>query len=86
MDRFEGAAGGHYFRVSVRLLTRTGEARDAVTYVAGAKYLCEESIPTEAYLQKILKGALHHGLPEEYIRFIAAAAQWSPCEALVHRG
>jgi gamma-glutamylcyclotransferase len=78
MDRFEGVAGGHYFRVPVRLLTRTGEPRDAVTYVAGAKYLCEEATPTEAYLQKILKGALHHGLPEEYIRFIEAAAPRSP--------
>src|SRR5215203_2020492 len=28
MDRFEGVAGRHYFRVFVRLLTRTGEARD----------------------------------------------------------
>ena len=53
MDRFEGVARGHYFRVPVRLLIRTGEARDVVTYVAGAKYLCEEATPTEAHLQKL---------------------------------
>ncbi len=78
MDRFEGVGAGHYGRMAVRLLTKTGEPRDAVTYVAGAKYLCKEATPTEAYLQKILKGALHHGLPEEYIRFIEAAAQRKP--------
>ncbi len=77
MDRFEGVGAGHYIRMPVRLLTRTDAPRDAVTYIAGAKYLCKEATPTEAYLQKILKGALHHGLPEEYIRFIEAAAQRS---------
>lgn len=78
MDRFEGVEGGHYLRISVRLLTRTGEPRDAVTYVAGANYLCEEAAPTKAYLQRILKGARHHGLPEEYIHSIEAAARRSP--------
>ena len=78
MDRFEGVGAGHYIRTAVRLLTETGEPRDAVTYVAGAEYLCEETSPMQPYLQKILKGALYHGLPEEHIRFIEAVAQRSP--------
>jgi cation transport regulator ChaC len=70
MDCSEGVPGGHYVRVAIRVLTRANEALDAVTYIAGAEYHCEEGRPSDSYLQRILSGARQHALPEEYIQSI----------------
>lgn len=53
MDRFEGVAAGHYARSSVRVVVRSGELLDALTYVAGSKHLCAEGLPAADYLHRI---------------------------------
>jgi gamma-glutamylcyclotransferase (GGCT)/AIG2-like uncharacterized protein YtfP len=75
MDEYEGVTGGHYSRIPVRVFTKSGDALDAVTYVAGEDYVCGEGLPTSSYLQRIVHGARHHSLPEEYIRSLVAAAR-----------
>jgi gamma-glutamylcyclotransferase (GGCT)/AIG2-like uncharacterized protein YtfP len=74
MDRFEGVSDGHYERITVELATRAGESISAVAYVAGQDYLIDETAPLPNYLNRILSGARHHGLPEEYIARIESVA------------
>jgi cation transport regulator ChaC len=70
MDRREGVAGGHYERRVVQVIDDAGENVEAVTYLAGASFVCEDGKPSAEYLQKIVTGGRHHGLPEEYVRGI----------------
>lgn len=67
LDRWEGLADG-YGEKFVRVVTRSGEARRALTYHAtrietGLK-------PYEWYKEHVLRGAREHGLPAEYVRAI----------------
>jgi len=75
MDKSEGVAGGHYHRKNVQVRCESGEVLEAVTYVAGERYLKSPTSPTPKYLHKIVSGARNHGLPEEYIQEIQQAAQ-----------
>jgi gamma-glutamylcyclotransferase (GGCT)/AIG2-like uncharacterized protein YtfP len=74
MDRYEGAASGHYYRRPVRVVTRSGEPLDALTYIAGEEHVGDEGSPPKEYLQLILSGAEHHGLPQAYIQRIKTLA------------
>ena len=74
MDRCEGVAGGHYVRETIRVVLESGEERDAITYIAGNRFLCPEGAPSREYLGKIVDGALHHGLPQEYISQLQSKA------------
>jgi len=78
LDRFEGVAGGHYHRQNVEVVTEAGEHLSAVAYIAGPRPVSEEGRPTAEYLERILTGAAHHGLPAEYIRQIAQLAANPP--------
>jgi gamma-glutamylcyclotransferase len=75
MDQYEGVASGHYERIPVTVAMDTGEAAQAITYVAGEDFICEPGKPSDEYLGKIISGARHHALPEEYVRMIEALAK-----------
>jgi gamma-glutamylcyclotransferase len=75
MDRYEGVADGHYERVPVTVVWDGGESIEAVTYVAGEDFVCEAGRPHSEYLRKIVSGAQHHALPEEYIAQIERLAE-----------
>ncbi len=74
LDRFEGAPQ-HYRRTEVRIVDPQGKEILAQAYIATK---VEKGLrPAPHYLQTILDGAGEHGLPEEYIKGIKAAAQSS---------
>lgn len=75
MDRHEGVASGHYQRLIVEVHTDLGHTLEAVAYIAQTAYLDHALAPSSQYLQTILQGARHHGLPEAYIAEIQKAAQ-----------
>lgn len=74
MDRYEGAASGHYDRIPVTVEKDSGEKVQAITYVAGEDSVCDVSKPRPGYLFKIILGARHHSLPEEYVTEIERLA------------
>lgn len=75
MDRHEGVASGHYERLFVTLEKQAGEKVEAITYVAGKDFVCESGKPSKKYLLKIVSGARHHSLPEEYVAQIESLAK-----------
>lgn len=75
LDRHEGVAGQHYTRHLVWVTTESGERLQAVTYIAGENFICENLQPTDDYLQIIISGASHHGLPTQYIDEIKEIAR-----------
>lgn len=72
LDRCEGVSGGHYRHEDVQVVTDTGDALQVLTYISGDDCLCEERRPRGDYLEKILVGARHHGLPEDYVELLEA--------------
>jgi gamma-glutamylcyclotransferase (GGCT)/AIG2-like uncharacterized protein YtfP len=74
MDRYEGVANGHYEQITVTVEKDSDESVQAITYVAGQDFVCEPSRPSEDYLDRIVSGARHHGLPQAYIELIEALA------------
>jgi gamma-glutamylcyclotransferase len=64
MDRYEQG----YLRERVHVTIRNGELMEAVTYVADLANVVHGGRPSVEYLQRILRGARQHGLPEEYIQ------------------
>lgn len=73
LDRLEGVPN-HYVRQPVSVLLDTGDTLDAITYVAHPDRVTEGMKPSSGYLQYILKGARHHGLPETYVKTIEELA------------
>jgi gamma-glutamylcyclotransferase len=78
LDRYEGVSGGHYRHQEVEVVTDAGDVLQALTYVAGNDFVCEERRPHVDYLRKILDGARHHQLPEDYIEMLEALGSDSP--------
>jgi len=74
MARVDRHPGGHYERLTVQVLTEEGEQVQAVTHVAGDKFVCPEGIPNNDYLARIVSGARQHRLPEDYIRQVERLA------------
>jgi gamma-glutamylcyclotransferase len=74
LDKCEGIDGGDYQRAIVRVRCESGEEVDAVTYIAGASFVGTSLIPSDDYVQMILRGARHYRLPENHIRKIERAA------------
>ena len=72
MDGYEGVRDGHYQRASIRIIQEDGSELEAVTYVAGPRYLVPDGYPRPDYLRKIVDGARAYGLPEAYIKGIEA--------------
>lgn len=72
LDRFEGAPQ-HYRRIEVSIVDGSGQRVAAQVYIATK---VEKGLrPAPHYLKTILDGAREHGLPEEYLRKIQAAAE-----------
>jgi cation transport regulator ChaC len=74
MDRREGVARGDYEHKQVTVTTDGGKSLNALTYVAGADFICEPGSPQAGYLSKIINGARQHQLPEDYIARIERLA------------
>jgi len=74
MDVYENG----YQRRQVQVVLENGEEMNAVTYVADPVIGEDLSHPSAEYLQKILRGARQHGLPEVYIKEIEALANNGP--------
>ena len=72
MDASEGVKCGHYQHLTVEVTTRDNETLTAVTYVAGPEFEVEGLSPGQDYRDRIVNGARHHGLPEDYVRRIEA--------------
>lgn len=71
LDRFEGAPE-HYRRIEVRVTADDSREIFAQVYIASK---VEKGLrPAPHYLQTIVEGATEHGLPEDYVQGIRAAA------------
>lgn len=75
MDRYEGVPRGHYTRETVCVRLDSGDEVEAVTYVAGCRFVDDTLAPSTEYLQTVLRGAREHELPDEYIRAVEALGQ-----------
>lgn len=71
MDVFE--AGYRRQRVTVEVVA-TGERLEAIVYIAEPANVAYGHRPDDAYVQRIVRGASQHGLPEDYIEQIQALA------------
>ena len=74
LDRYEGVRGGLYRREVLEVLAPDldGTPTDAIVYIENYD---DTGWPTEHYLDRILVGARHFGLPSEWIDELAA---WAP--------
>jgi cation transport regulator ChaC len=72
MDDYEGVASGDYRRLPVHVIKDSGEEVDAIAYIAGDRFVSEPGKPSGEYLERIISGARHHELPEEYIERVEA--------------
>lgn len=70
MDRYEGVCTGDYQRRSVRVRLDCGDEVEAITYVAGDRFVDDSLEPSDEYGEMILRGARDHGLPDTYIKTI----------------
>lgn len=62
LDRYEGVASGEYRRR--RLAVRADTPREALVYVASED---RDGTPRPGYLERVVAGALHFGLPQDYV-------------------
>jgi cation transport regulator ChaC len=63
LDRCEGVASGIYFKEQVQTRLDGGGEAQALVYVAADNELGE---PRAGYLERIVRGAIEAGLPEDY--------------------
>ncbi|HEX4610446.1 MAG TPA: gamma-glutamylcyclotransferase family protein [Urbifossiella sp.] len=73
LDRFEEG----YDRVVVVVTREDGTDLEAVAYAARPDRITVTERPTAEYVRRIILGSREHGLPEEYIRSVEAAAGMS---------
>ena len=66
LDKAEGLGGG-YNKIRIRVLTSNGEYK-AITYVAAIKD--PKILPYDWYKAYVVKGAIKHNLPTDYINWI----------------
>lgn len=69
LDRTEGVPRA-YRRVDVSLRADAGERLEAFTYVSERRTPGRR--PSERYLNLLLRGARHHGLPADYVAWLRA--------------
>ena len=67
LDDYEAVADGMYHKISLIVQT-VGDPVEALVYIDP---VCEPGQPGSDYLQTILDGAAHFGLPSEYIAGLA---------------
>lgn len=70
LDRYEDVAGGLYVKVSQPVIAKAG-VRRALIYVARNRGLGQ---PRPGYLEGVVTAARDAGLPDDYLREIAALA------------
>ena len=71
LDRFEGVPQ-HYRRIELQVQDGNGDTIPAQAYIATK---VEKGLhPAAHYLKTILDGAVEHGLPDDYVAAIKAAA------------
>jgi len=68
LDREEGVHLGGYARCSVQLRLPSGGTTEAMTYIAGDRYLNAACLPFDWYRDLVVAGAREHRLPSAYIR------------------
>ncbi|MDB5313424.1 MAG: hypothetical protein JWO38_7626 [Gemmataceae bacterium] len=73
LEALDGFEEG-YERTRVDVLDETGAKVDAVVYIARPEQITAGQRPRAEYLQRVIRGAREHGLPEQYIHSIEAAA------------
>ncbi len=71
LDRYEGVGYGTYAKEVVTVQTDSGEAVDAITYLATGD--TQTGSPSFAYGDRIIRAAVEQGLPAEYIEELRAA-------------
>ena len=69
LDTTEGVHRGFYRRIRVTVTASDGTAVEAFTYQSS--FGTEGRKPSARYLGLLLDGARHHGLPEEWVAFLA---------------
>lgn len=74
LDHFECG----YERRPIAVTDRQGESMSAVAYVVQSAQAADFGRPSAEYLDRIIRGARHHGLPEQYIDSIVASALTGP--------
>ncbi len=75
LDEFEGAPE-HYRRETVWVRPLRRRARQAaVTYVAQPRWTVPARRPTAAYLERLLRGAARHRLPDPYVAWLRELAE-----------
>lgn len=73
LDGFEGALD-HYARKRVTVFLDSGDAVEAIAYIARGQRCRNGLRPSPEYLQHVLAGAKHHRLPSSYVKTITALA------------
>ena len=68
LDREEGVHLGGYARHSLRLRLIGGDTTEAMTYIAGGRYVDAACLPFDWYRDLVVAGAREHRLPLAYIR------------------
>lgn len=63
LDFYEGIAENHYYEKTISVQAESLESVSAIAYIANESRPGE---PREGYLEKILRGAEHFSLPEQY--------------------
>ena len=71
LDAWEGAPRSHYREPALVKLASDEEPVYAETYFV-TRFSATENLPTKRYMDRILEGARHWGLPADYIRFLDA--------------
>lgn len=70
LDRFEGVGKGYEVE-QLEVISDDG-LHEAFVYIAQASHIEPDLQPYHWYRELVLRGADHHGLPEQYISSIAA--------------
>jgi hypothetical protein len=78
LDRTEGVHRGFYQRIVTDVVANGGERIRAFTYQSPHRRPGRK--PSARYMGLILRGARHHGLPDDYTRYLEAVelAQEAP--------
>ena len=74
LDREEGVHLGGYARHPLRLRLPDGGAAEAMTYIAGDRYLDPACLPFDWYRDLVVAGSREHGLPPPYVRELERTA------------
>lgn len=78
LDQYEGVGTGHYVKELVPVQLRNGRFVDALTYIDRRT---QRGTPREGYLLRVLGGAVHFKLPNDYLEELLSWASEAEIEA-----